>query len=298
MIITIIGLGLIGGSAALDLKQRGFANKIIGVDNNPMHAHQAKKLGLVDEVQDLESAIKMSHMVLLAIPVNACLKTLPQVMDLIDQQIVTDLGSTKESLIESIAKHPKRKQYVPAHPMAGTEFSGPQAAHSGLFDGKCSIICNPEDSHKDAVDLVTDLFHCLKMRIVYMDAEVHDRQAAYVSHLSHISAFALSLTVLQKEKKDKHIFELASGGFDSTVRLAKSSAEMWTPIFQQNKKNITKVLQKYIDSLQEFKDRIEQDDLLGVDDLINEANDIRRVLDQKEKNEQETLRKAEKIKRA
>nr|WP_320119863.1 prephenate dehydrogenase [uncultured Marinifilum sp.] len=298
MIVSVIGLGLIGGSIAIDLKKNGFADKVIGVDNNPMHAHTAKKLGIADEIQDLKTAITSSHLVILAIPVNACLKALPQIMNLIDQQIVTDLGSTKEQLIESLANHPKRKQFVPAHPMAGTEFSGPQAAHSGLFDGKCSIICNPEDSHKEAISIVTDMFHALKMRCVYMDAEVHDRQTAYVSHLSHISAFALSLTVLHKEKKDKHIFELASGGFDSTVRLAKSSAEMWTPIFKQNKKNVGKVLQKYIDTLQQFKDLIENDDLEGVDNLINEANDIRRVLDQKEKNEMETLKNAEKTIRA
>ncbi|WP_421919589.1 prephenate dehydrogenase [Marinifilum sp.] len=298
MIVSVIGLGLIGGSIALDLKQRGFASKIIGVDNNPMHAHQAKKLGLTDEIQDLKTAVESSHLVILAIPVNACIKAMPQIMDMVDQQIVTDLGSTKEQLIESIADHPKRKQYVPAHPMAGTEFSGPKAAHAGLFDGKCSIICNPEDSDKDAVNMITDMFHTLQMRCVYMDAEVHDRQAAYVSHLSHISAFALSITVLQKEKKDKHIFELASGGFDSTVRLAKSSAEMWTPIFNQNKKNLSKVLQKYIDTLQEFKDKIEADDLAGVDNLIHEANDISRVLDEKERNEAETIKKAKKKRRA
>ncbi|RUT79973.1 prephenate dehydrogenase [Ancylomarina longa] len=298
MIVSVIGLGLIGGSLAVDLKQRGFASKLIGVDNNPMHAHTAKKLGLVDEIQDLQSAIQNSHLIVLAIPVDACVKILPTLMDQIDLQIVTDLGSTKEKLITSISNHPKRKQYVPAHPMAGTEFSGPQAAQRGLFDGKCSIICNPEDSTKEAVAIVADMFHSLKMRCVYMDSEVHDRQTAYVSHLSHISAFALSLTVLHKEKADKHIFELASGGFDSTVRLAKSSAEMWTPIFQQNKKNVGKVLQKYIDTLQQFKDLIEMDDLDGMDNLINEANDIRRVLDQKEKNEQETIKKSVKAKRA
>jgi prephenate dehydrogenase len=296
MILSVIGLGLIGGSIALDLKKRGFVSKVIGVDNNSLNAHAAKTLGLVDEIQDLKSAVISSDLVLLAIPVDACLKALPNIMDLVDQQIVSDLGSTKEQLIKTIANHPKRKQFVPAHPMAGTEFSGPQAAHSGLFDGKCSIICNPEDSKKEAVRLISEMFHCLKMRCVYMDAEVHDRQTAYVSHLSHISAFALSLTVLHKEKADKHIFELASGGFDSTVRLAKSSAEMWTPIFQQNKKNVGKVLQKYIDTLQQFKDLIEEDNLQGVSDLIFEANDIRRVLDQKEKNEKETIEKTTKVK--
>lgn len=295
MILSVIGLGLIGGSIALDLKKRGFVSKVIGVDNNALNAHAAKKLGLVDELMNLDAAVNASDLIVLAIPVDACLRLLPQLMDMVDQQIVTDLGSTKEQLIDSLLNHPKRKQFVPAHPMAGTEFSGPQAAHSGLFDGKCSIICNPEDSDKKAVNVVTEMFHALKMRCVYMDAEVHDRQTAYVSHLSHISAFALSLTVLHKEKKDKHIFELASGGFDSTVRLAKSSAEMWTPIFKQNKKHVGKVLQKYIDTLQQFKDLIEEDDLDGMNDLIFEANDIRRVLDQKEKTEQETIENSDKI---
>jgi len=298
MIVSVIGLGLIGGSLALDLKQRGFASKIIGVDNNPMNAHTAKKINLVDEIQDLKSAISNSHLIVLAIPVDACVQILPDIMDQINHQIVIDLGSTKEQLIASITNHSKRKQYVAAHPMAGTEFSGPQAAQTGLFDGKCAIICNPEDSSKEAVNIIADMFHTLKMRCVYMDSEVHDRQTAYVSHLSHISAFALSLTVLHKEKADKHIFELASGGFDSTVRLAKSSAEMWTPIFQQNKKNVGKVLQKYIDTLQQFKDSIEKDDVDGLNNLINEANDISRVLDQKEKNEQGTVKESVKIRRA
>jgi prephenate dehydrogenase len=289
MKIAIVGLGLIGGSIALDIRKRGLTTEVIGVDNKSLHAYSAKKLGLVDQTTSLENAIAVSDMVILAVPVDACLQLLPKVLDLITHQVVTDMSSTKLNLIEAVAHHPKRKQYVPAHPMAGTEFSGPQAAHSGLYDGKCAIICNPEDSDKLAVEKVADLFHCLNMRCVYMDAEVHDRQTAYVSHLSHISAFALSLTVLHKEKKDKHIFELASGGFDSTVRLAKSSAEMWTPIFHQNKKNITKVLQRYIDCLQEFKARIEQDDMTGLGHLIQEANDIRRVLDQKEKKEKETL---------
>jgi len=281
MITTIIGLGLIGGSLALDLKKRGFVTKVIGVDNNISHAHDAKKLGLVDEINDLSSAVKKSQLIVLAIPVDACIALLPKLLNLVTNQIVTDMGSTKEALVKAVSNHPNRKQFVPAHPMAGTEFSGPKAAHLNLFDGKCAIICNPEESHNKAVKCISDLFHCLNMKCVYMNAEVHDRQTAYVSHLSHISAFALSQTVLQKEKKDKHIFELASGGFDSTVRLAKSSSEMWTPIFQQNKKNVVKVLQNYINHLQEFKGLIEKDDWESIRTSIDNANDIKRILDQK-----------------
>jgi prephenate dehydrogenase len=281
MVTTIIGLGLIGGSLALDLKKRRFATKVIGVDNNISHAHDAKKLGLVDEINDLSSAVKKSQLVVLAIPVDACIALLPKLLNLVTNQIVTDMGSTKEALVNAVSNHPNRKQFVPAHPMAGTEFSGPKAAHLNLFDGKCAIICNPEESHNKAVKCISDLFHCLNMKCVYMNAEVHDRQTAYVSHLSHISAFALSQTVLQKEKKDKHIFELASGGFDSTVRLAKSSSEMWTPIFQQNKKNVVKVLQNYINHLQEFKGLIEKDDWESIRTSIDNANNIKRILDQK-----------------
>jgi len=292
MKVTIIGLGLIGGSVAIDLKKRGFASHIMGVDNNALHAHTALKLSLVDQIVPFEKGIDDSDLIIMAIPVDATTRLLPQILDRVNHQIITDLGSTKEEMILTVSTHPKRGQYVAAHPMAGTEFSGPQAAHSGLFDGKCSIICNPHQSSKEAVGIVKEMFQTLNMRCIEMDAKVHDAQTAYVSHLSHISAFALSLTVLQKEKKDKHIFELASGGFDSTVRLAKSSAYMWTPILHQNKKNISKILQKYIDCLSQFKDMIDEDNLEGIHQLIDQSNDIRRVLEDKEKKEKETLLKS------
>lgn len=282
MIVTIIGLGLIGGSIALDLKKRKFADKVIGVDNNLTNSNTAIKLGLVDKIEQLDTAIHESDLIIVSTPVNATKKLIPYLLDRIDKQTITDMGSTKASIIAQVENHIKRKQYVAAHPMSGTEFSGPRAAFSGLFDGKCSIICNREDSCEKSVNIVLEMFRCLKMKSIFMASDVHDRQTAYVSHLSHISAFALSRTVLHKEKKDKHIFELASGGFDSTVRLAKSSAEMWTPIFQENKKNISKVLSRYIDSLKEFKTAIDNDDLETLNILIKESNDIKRILDKKD----------------
>jgi prephenate dehydrogenase len=200
------------------------------------------------------------------------------VLDLIDKQIVTDMCSTKATLLERVKYHPKRKQYVAGHPMAGTEFSGPWAAMSGMFDSKAAILCDTEDSDIRALAMVKRMYETLNMRVIYMNATNHDVHAAYVSHISHISSFALALTVLEKEKNEKHIFDLASGGFDSTVRLAKSSPDMWTPIFSQNKENVITVLNTYINNLQQFRDCIENDETEKVHALIKESNKIKRVL--------------------
>ena len=220
MTITIIGLGLIGGSMALDLKARGFANKVIGVDNSPTHAAQALELGIVDEILPLPEAVRQADLVVLAVPVNAIISLVSTVLDNIDEHtVVTDMGSTKHDIVKAVAQHPYRDRFVPAHPMAGTEFSGPQAAIYGLFDEKVAIVCNREQSHTDAVKLVEKVFAILKMPLIYMDAREHDMHAAYVSHISHISSFVLAMTVLEKEKSVSTIFNLASGGFTSTVRL-------------------------------------------------------------------------------
>lgn len=278
MIITIIGLGLMGGSAAIDLRKRGIASHIIGVDTDQINANAAQHIGFVDELLDMESAVKKAAMVILAIPVDAALKVLPKILDWVDKQVVTDMCSTKGKLLEWVKYHPKRRNYVAAHPMAGTEFSGPWAAISGLFDGKAVILCDTEDSDIRAVATTKRIFESLNMRVIYMNGANHDVHAAYISHISHISSFALALTVLEKEKNEKHIFDLASGGFDSTVRLAKSSAEMWTPIFWQNKENVLTVLDTYISKLKEFKKTIESDDAEKLTKLIKESNQIRRVL--------------------
>ena len=205
MIVSIVGLGLIGGSAAIDLKKRGFAEKIIGVDNNQINASTAEHIGFVDEICTLEAAVAQANLIILAIPADAAIRVLPKILDLlIDQQVVTDMCSTKEKLIEWVKYHPKRRQYVAAHPMAGTEFSGPWAAMSGLFDGKASILCDTEDSDIRAVAMVRRMYDVLNMRILFMNGVNHDVHAAYISHISHISSFALALTVLEKGKKTKN----------------------------------------------------------------------------------------------
>jgi prephenate dehydrogenase len=281
MKIAIIGLGLIGGSMAIDLKKRGWANYIIGVDSDKLHAETAKNIGFVDELMSFNEAIEASELIILATPANVTLKLLPKILDAIEQQIVTDVSSTKVEISERIKFHQKRRNYVSSHPMAGTEYSGPWAAISGLFDGKAVIFTDAEDSDEKALSTIKDMYDALNMRPLYMSAYNHDTHVAYVSHISHISSFALALTVLEKEKNEKNIFNLASGGFDSTVRLAKSSAEMWTPIFMQNGDNVITVLETYINKLQEFKSAIEKNNNQEITKLILKANKIKKVLSSK-----------------
>ncbi len=279
MKIAVVGLGLIGGSMALDLKQKGFASEIIGVDENQKHQKQAVELGLVDRLALLTDACKQADLVILATPVSAITSLLPQVLNEIGPKaIVTDVGSTKDAMIESVKDHPKRKRYVPSHPMAGTEFSGPEAAHAGLFQGKAAVICDPSESDQDAVKKVEALYLALQMRLIFMSAREHDLHTAYVSHLSHISSFVLANTVLDKEKDADTIFNLASGGFESTVRLAKSSPEMWTPIFEQNQANITEALGEYIERLKTFHENLKKKNFEGTKTAMKQANEITRVL--------------------
>lgn len=280
MTITIIGLGLIGGSLALDLKARRFADRIIGVDRNPRHRDQALERGLVDEVMKLHSGIQEADLVVLAIPVDGILELLPLILDYVTHQAVTDMGSSKKEIIESVRNHPNRGNYVPSHPMAGTEFSGPEAAITGLFAKKVGIICDMADSNPKALETVTNMYMAVNMRLVFMNSTEHDSHAAYVSHISHLTSFALALTVLDKEKNEKNIFNLASGGFDSTVRLAASSASMWVPIFSQNKENVIEVMETYIKKMTEFKDAIAEGKESRVEELIQEANIIQKTLTQ------------------
>lgn len=278
MQVGIIGVGLIGGSMAVDLKSRKFADRIVGVEKDALHAAAARELGLVDDIVEYEECIAHSDIIIVAVPVSAALRMIPDILDKVDQQIVTDVCSTKEKINDVVRYHPHRKNFVAAHPMAGTEYSGPWAALPGLFDGRAGIICNAEDSDLRAVELIRQMYDCLNMRIIFMRAAHHDVHTAYISHISHITSFALALTVLEKEKNEKNIFDLASGGFSSTVRLAKSNADMWAPIFSQNKDNILTVLDTYIEKLQEFKLHISEYDEEGVKDLIHKANKIKRII--------------------
>jgi prephenate dehydrogenase len=280
MNICIIGLGLLGGSFALGLKQQQEEEyHFIGVDNNPAHAAKALALGLVEELLPLEAAVGKSDLVVLAVPVNAITGLLPTILDALPEQaVLIDFGSTKEQICRLADQHPKRNQFVPVHPIAGTENSGPEAAFAELLHEKIMIICDREKSRPQAVALVEKLFHQLKMRLSYMDAESHDLHLAYVSHLSHITSFALGATVLEKEKDEENIFNMAGSGFSSTVRLAKSSPEMWAPIFTQNSRNISEALDTYIRKLQEFKKFIDTQDERASFELMQRTNDIRRIL--------------------
>lgn len=278
MQIGIIGIGLIGGSMAVDLKSRGFADRIVGVEQDPLHAAAAKELGLVDAMVDYDECIATSDIIVVAVPVSAAIQMIPDILDKVDKQVVTDVCSTKEKINDMVRYHPRRKNFVAAHPMAGTEYSGPWAALPGLFDGRAGIICNAEDSGIRAVELIKQMYDCLNMRIIFMRAAHHDVHTAYISHISHITSFALALTVLEKEKNEKNIFDLASGGFSSTVRLAKSNADMWAPIFSQNKDNVLTVLDTYIEKLQDFKQHIAEYDEEGVKELIHKANKIKRII--------------------
>lgn len=278
MVVTIVGIGLIGGSMALALKEKGMAKKVIGVDANPSHRQKAMELGLVDEVEELEQAISNSDLIVLAIPVNALVQTVPIILNKVDHQIVMDVGSTKSAVLETIKDHPKRGRFTATHPMWGTEYSGPEAAVKGAFVGKATVICNKEESDVDAVETVERIYRELGMHLVYMNAHDHDVHVAYVSHISHITSFALANTVLQKEKEEEAIFELASGGFESTVRLAKSNPSMWVPIFKENRDNVLDVLNEHISQLRKFKACLEKENYEYLKELIEDANKIRRII--------------------
>ena len=276
--IAIVGVGLIGGSLALQLHEKKLSSKLIGLEVSANNARDALEEELVDEIKPFDKAITEAEVIILTTPVNTLSKLVPEVLDKIDNQIVIDLGSTKYDIIKSINGHPKRGRYVATHPMWGTEFSGPKAAVRGAFEGKAVILCNKEDSDRDALEWVEKMFTKIGMRITYMDAKAHDLHVAYVSHISHITSFALANTVLEKEKVESAIFEIASAGFESTVRLAKSNSSMWVPIFLQNKENILDVLKEHIAQLSKFKEYIENEDAHNLKALIIDANKIKRIL--------------------
>lgn len=276
--IAIVGVGLIGGSMALQLHEKKLSSRLIGVEASKEHAEQALEYELVDEFLPLEEAIAEAEVIVLAIPVNKMVHLLPGIMDRVTDQVVMDLGSTKSSVIEVLKAHPKRGRFVATHPMWGTEYSGPKSAVRGAFEGKAVIICNPEESDADALEWVKKMYAKIGMRVVEMEAKAHDLHVAYVSHISHITSFALANTVLEKEKVESAIFEIASAGFESTVRLAKSNPDMWVPIFLQNKDNIIDVLTEHIDQLTKFKESIQTNDSGRLQALIADANKIRRII--------------------
>jgi prephenate dehydrogenase len=276
--IAIVGVGLIGGSLAIQLHEKKISSRLIGVEANEEHAAKALELELVDEILPLDEAIRAADVIVLAIPVDSMVSLLPAVLDKIDRQIVLDLGSTKSQLVEAIKDHPKRGRFSATHPMWGTEYSGPAAAVRGAYENKAVILCNPEQTDADVMEWVRHMFTKIGMRQLEMEAQAHDLHAAYVSHISHITSFALANTVLEKEKEENAIFELASAGFESTVRLAKSNPAMWVPIFLQNKVNVLDVLNEHIEQLKKFRDSIRDDKTEELRALIEEANKIRRII--------------------
>jgi len=280
MKVAAVGIGLIGGSLMIDLRKRGFADKIIGVDSNLQHRNIAQLCGLVDETDTLENAVDRSDLIILSTPVDTNCEMLPGILDRIagTSKVVTDMGSTKEKIAKISKNHPNRGRYVALHPMAGTEFSGPLAAIGRLFDYKNAIICDRELSDKDALSLIEKMLDILNMRKVYMNSGDHDIHVAYVSHISHITSFSLALSVLDKEREEQNILALAGGGFESTVRLAKSNAETWAPIFLENSRFIIEVMDTYIEKMNLFRKMISEKDKDGLKALMEEANKIRKIL--------------------
>jgi prephenate dehydrogenase len=277
--VTIVGVGLISGSFSLALKDRGLVKKVIGVSRTESSAQKALELGLIDEALPLEEAVKQSDLIYVAIPVDATIGVMRQVMDLVtDKQIVADAGSTKHALCEALANHPMRSRFVATHPMWGTEYSGPESAVRDAFVGRACVICEKEKSDAKALAIIEQIYRDLGMHLTYMDADSHDMHTAYVSHISHITSFALANTVLEKEKEEDTIFELAGGGFESTVRLAKSNPAMWVPIFKQNRENVLDVLNEHISQLRKFKACLEKENYAYLQELIENANKIRRIL--------------------
>jgi prephenate dehydrogenase len=281
MTVTIIGLGLIGGSLALSLRQHGLASRLIGMENNPSYANRALELGLVDEIAaDLAGAVAPAGLVIVAVPMDAMLAVLPQVLDVVtDGQIVIDVGSTKNNLLAAVAAHPRRRQFVAVHPMAGTEYSGPDAAVRGLFEGKTLVVCDAAASDPAAVAAVEALFRALPMRVLHLGAADHDLHTAYVSHISHLTSFALALTVLEKEQRgEQRIFDLAGGGFASTVRLAKSAPATWVPIFRQNRENVLDVLDEHLHQLQKLRELLATENYAGLTTQLEQANEIKKII--------------------
>ncbi len=276
--IFVIGVGLIGGSFALDIKTLHPSSTIFGIDKNEAHLDDAKRLGVIDEKAGIEDLGK-ADLVVVAIPVDAALKVLPRVLDHVsDKAIVFDAGSTKEDICAKVKDHPNRRNYLAVHPIAGTEHSGPSAAIHGLYKNKTNIICEVEETAFKLQEKALKLFSDLGMRIRYMNPKAHDKHIAYVSHLSHISAFMLGKTVIEKEKNERDIFDMAGSGFESTVRLAKSSPAMWTPIFEQNQTNVIETLEEYINNLQHFKKLMEDGDFEAVYKEMETTNHIKDIL--------------------
>ncbi|MEC3905607.1 prephenate dehydrogenase [Tamlana sp. 2201CG12-4] len=276
--IYIIGVGLIGGSLAIDIKKNDPEVVIHGISRKETTLNKALELKLIDKKATLDD-IENADLVIVSIPVDATVKLLPTILDKIsDTGLVVDAGSTKLDICKVVENHPKRRNFLAMHPIAGTEYSGPTAAIEGLFVGKTNIVCEVEKTTFKLQEKALKLFTDIGMRIRYMNPKAHDKHIAYMSHLSHISSFMLGKTVIEKERNERDIFDMAGSGFASTVRLAKSSPEMWTPIFKQNKTNVIETLEEYISNLEHFKELMKNNDFDSIFSEMENTNHIKDIL--------------------
>jgi len=279
MNIGVIGLGLIGGSFALAAKKHLTDVVLFGEDQNKEHLNEALERGIVDQKLS-EAHYASMDVMLLAIPVNAASDRVLTILDQInDNALLFDAGSTKASICKTVALHPKRNQFLATHPIAGTEFSGPTAAFADLYVNQTQILCEKQKTRPDLLEWAVQFFRLMQMNIEEMDPNAHDKHIAYVSHISHISSFMLGKTVMEKEQDERTIFDMAGSGFASTVRLAKSSPAMWTPIFEQNSENILEVLNQYIANLEAFKELLQKKDWSTMYDQMREINAIKSILE-------------------
>jgi len=278
MKVGIIGLGLMGGSFAIDIKTKFPDSEIFGIDSSNKNLDKALELGLIDYSIDFKD-LKNMDLILVSVPVDKMFDLIDKDLNLIGYNtLVFDVGSTKEPICNYLKNHNKRSNYLAAHPMAGTEFSGPKAAIKGLYVGKTNIICEFEKTDKKLGKLALEIFDALNMKTIYMDPKSHDIHVAYVSHLSHVSSFMLGKTVIEKEKNENNIFDLAGSGFESTVRLAKSNPRTWTPIFLQNKINLAASIDEYISNLNLLKQLIIDGNDKELIKVLNNTNRITEIL--------------------
>jgi prephenate dehydrogenase len=276
--VFVVGVGLIGGSLCLDIKKIYPKVKIYGIDSSTDNLDLAIKLNLIDYKTSFDNLNK-ADLVLISTPVDVANKIIIDVLNTINSKsLVIDFGSTKMNICSKVKNHKKRKNYLASHPIAGTEFSGPKAAFSGLFSNKTIILCDTEKTDKNLLITAKNIFRSMQMNIRYMDSLSHDKHIAYVSHLSHISSFMLGKTVMDKEKNENNIFDMAGSGFESTVRLAKSSPEMWAPIFELNKENIVESLEEYIMNLNSFKNLLQNDNFGELKNQMTQTNYIKNIL--------------------
>ncbi|WP_300027315.1 prephenate dehydrogenase [uncultured Maribacter sp.] len=278
MNVFVIGIGLIGGSLAKDIKSAFDNVTVYGIESNESNLSEALSLGIIDKKATYQD-LQLADMVVVSIPVDVMVTELPVILNAVHEDcVVFDVGSTKSMICKVLENHPKRRNFLACHPIAGTEFSGPSAAINNLFKDKTNIICEVELTAFKLQERALKVFQAIGMRIRYMNPVAHDKHIAYVSHLSHISSFMLGKTVIEKEKNERDIFDMAGSGFESTVRLAKSSPAMWTPIFKQNKENVVETLEEYIQNLTAFKELLLKDDYEGIYNEMNNTNKIKGIL--------------------